>query len=422
MSSRIEQSYRIAKEIYAEHGINADNAIAELEKITIGIHAWQGDDVRGFEAATAHALTGGCQVTGNHPGVARTADELRADLDAAMKLIPGKVKIGLQGHEVDKMVPGVDRDAYTIENFSGWLDWAKDRKIGMDIAPAFYSHPMLDHNLSVSHPDPAIRKFWIGHGQACRRISEIFARELGVVSVCNQWFPDGFKDIPCDRQAFRDRLRDALDEIFSDPVNENLVRDAVEPKLFGIGVESCTVGSHDFYASYAAKRNKLICIDSGHFHPTEQIGDKISAFASNGVGMLLHVSRGVRWDSDHIVLLDDSLLSIARETIQARKRGAEVHLMLDYFDGSVNRIGAWAVGSRALAKGLLIALLEPTAEIAAAEGKLDYGSRMIRMEAAKTLPWQAVWEYYCAKHDCPDDFALEKPLDAYEAKILAERK
>ena len=422
MGNIIEKSYHLASEIFAGHGIDTDKAISELEKITIGLHAWQGDDVRGFENATAHALTGGCQVTGNHPGAARSADELRDDLDAAMKLIPGRVKVGLQGHEVDKMIPGTDRDNYSIENFSSWLDWAKARKIGLDIAPAYYSHPMLDHNLSVSHPDPGIRKFWIGHGQACRRISEVFARELGEVSVCNQWFPDGFKDIPCDRQLFRERLREALDEIFSDPVDEKVVRDAVEPKLFGIGVESCTVGSHDFYASYAAKHHKLICIDSGHFHPTEEIGDKISAFAANGMGMLLHVSRGVRWDSDHIVLLNDSLLSIARETIQARKRGAEVHLMLDYFDGSVNRIGAWAVGSRALAKGLLIALLEPTAEIDAAERNLEYGSRMIRMEAAKSLPWQAVWAYYCAKHESPDDFGLEKPLAAYEAKILAERK
>ena len=419
--SIVEKNYAAAKEIYAAHGIDTDAVIKEIDIIPIGVHAWQGDDVKGFENATAHALTGGCQVTGNHPGVARSADELRADLECALKLIPGTVKVGLQGHEVDKMIPGVDRDAFTVENFSSWLDWAKEKKIGMDLAPAFYSHPKLDHGLSVSHPDPAIREFWINHGRACRRISEVFARELGVVSVCNQWFPDGFKDAPVDRQAFRERLRDSLDEIFAEKVDNTLVRDAVEPKLFGIGVESCTIGSHDFYMAYSTKNDLLICLDSGHFHPTEVISDKISSIAANGGKMLLHVSRGVRWDSDHIVLLDDNLLNIASETVLALRRGAELHLMLDYFDGSVNRVAAWAIGSRALRKGLLIGALSAVPAVYEAEKELDFSARLLRQEAVRSLPWQAVWNYYCESKGCGDDFQIEAPLNAYEKTIIAAR-
>ena len=363
--SQIEKSYQLAKEQYASLGVDTDAALKKLSEEAISIHAWQGDDVVGFEPQE-HSLTGGCQVTGNYPGRARTPDELRADLDKAMSLLSGNLRVNLQAHEVDRMFPGQDRDALTIDNYSGWLAWAKERKIGLDLAPAYYSHEKLDHGLSLSHPDAAIRKFWINHGKACRKIGAQFGRELGTPCLCNVWAPDGFKDIPADRLAPRQRLLESLDATYEEKFPETELLDAVESKLFGIGAESYTVGSHDFYLTYAAKHNKLICLDSGHFHPTESIGDKISAICCQQGRILLHVSRGVRWDSDHVILLNDELQSIARETV----RGAgpnQVYIALDYFDASINRVGAWVIGTRNMQKALLIALLEPVKRAAAEE-------------------------------------------------------
>ena len=415
----LEKLYPLAQEVYAQHGVDTEAALAKLAEIPLSLHAWQGDDVVGFES-TGHALTGGCQVTGNYPGRARTADELRADLEQALKLLPGKkLRVCLQAHEVDNLKPGQDRDTFTIENFSNWLDWAADRKLGLDIAPVYYSHPKLDMGLSLSHPDAAIRKFWIDHGKACRRIAAAFGKRLGTPSVNNVWVPDGFKDIPADRRAPRERLLESLDATFEEQLPEQYILDAVESKLFGIGVESYTTGSHDFYLTYAAKHNKLICLDTGHFHPTESIADKLSAICSQDGRILLHISRGVRWDSDHVTLLDDNLRDLAREAIH-NYNGKNIFFTLDYFDASINRIAAWVVGARAWQKALLIALLEPQG-LAQDETQGDFTARMAHREAFKTLLWGVVWAQYCAQNNLPQDSEVLAPIRKYEQEVLLAR-
>ena len=417
--SNTAKAFEIACDIYREHGVDPVKAIETLKKIPVSLHAWQGDDVVGFENFET-ALTGGCQVTGNYPGRARTADELRSDLDLVFKLVPGTKRVCLQGHQVDKMIKGVDRDGFTIEHFENWLGWAQEKKIGMDIAPCYYSHPKLDHGLSLSHPDPAIRKFWIDHGKAIRRIGEEFGKKLGTPAVCNFWMPDGFKDIPADRYSPRLRLAESLDTIFADKIDEKYLLDAVESKLFGIGVESCTVGSHEFYLMYAAKNNKLICLDSGHFHPTESIADKLSAVVAQQGRILLHVSRGVRWDSDHVILLNDELLSIARE---AAVYGFidKIFFCLDYFDASINRIAAMVTGARNMQKALLIALLEPTKLLKQEEDAWNFSARMARQEEIKTLPWASVWRYYCESENIPDDYNFMQDVKEYEKSVLLAR-
>ena len=417
--SDVEKSYELAKEQYAALGVDTEAALKRLEKEAISIHAWQGDDVVGFEPQE-HSLTGGCQVTGNYPGRARNADELRNDLDLALKLIPGHHRVGLQGHQVDRMFPGVDRDGFTIENFRSWLDWAKAKKIGLDIAPAFYGHDKLDHNLSLAHPDPAIREFWIRHGIACRKIGETFGRELGTPAIVNFWMPDGFKDTPSDRFAPRQRMMESLDRCFAEKIDPAFERDTVEQKLFGIGVESCTVGSHEFFLLYAASRGKILCFDTGHFHPTEQVADKLSAVFCMMDEIFLHVSRGVRWDSDHVVVVNDELLNLARESV-AYGYLDKIHFGLDYFDATINRIAAWVIGARDFQKALLIALLEPACA-KKAERELDYTARLALQEAAKSLPWGIVWNEWCERHNVPSDFEFMNEIRDYEKRILAERK
>lgn len=418
--SRSEEMYRIASEQYGELGISTEAVLKRLDEMPLSINAWQGDDVKGFET-TGHALTGGCQVTGNYPGCARNSEELRQDLDTALKLLAGKkLRVCLQGHEVDCMMPGRDRDAFTLENFSGWLDWAADRKLGMDIAPAYYSHPKLIDGLSLSHPDPAIRQFWIDHGKAIRRIGAAFGARLGTPAVCNVWVPDGFKDQPADRRAPRERLLEALDATFAEEFPETQLLDAVESKLFGIGVESYTVGSHDFYLTYAAQHNKLICLDTGHFHPTESIPDKLSAICAQNGRILLHVSRGVRWDSDHVILLDDPLLDLGREAVR-NDNGHNLFYTLDYFDASINRLAAWVIGARNWQKALLIAMLEPSAPACQYEYAGDFTARMAYREAIKSLPWGAVWNYYCESRGVPADADVLAPIRAYEKEVLVKR-
>jgi len=417
--NRTERHFEIAREIYAEYGVDVLEALKRLELIHLSIHAWQGDDVVGFENIN-HAMTGGCQVTGNHPGRARTADELRADLDVVLKLIPGHHRVGLQGYHVDRMLPGRDRDSFTVENFSAWLDWAKQRKIGLDIAPAFYSHPKLDHGFSLSHPDEGIRKFWIEHGRACRKIGAEFGRAMGTPAICNFWVPDGFKDTPADRYSPRRRLLESLDACFEERFSPELVRDAIESKLFGIGTESCTIGSNEFYLLYAAMHDKMVCFDSGHFHPTESVADKISAIFCMMGEVLLHVSRGVHWDSDHVLVINDELLSITREAA-AYGFLDKIHFALDYFDASINRIAAWVIGSRNLQKALLSALLEPHEEILKFEQCWDFSSRLAAQENAKSLPWQAVWNYFCMKNELPAGMEFMSEINAYEKKTLEVR-
>ena len=417
--SNISKLYDCAKEIYAERGIDTEAAMARVAEMPLSIHAWQGDDVVGFES-TGHALTGGCQVTGNYPGRARTSDELRMDLEQAIALIAGKkLRVCLQAHEVDKLAPGQDRDTFTIDNFTGWLDWAAEKHLGMDIAPVYYSHPKLDMGLSLSHPDAAIRRFWVDHGKACRRIGAEFGKRLGTPCVCNVWVPDGFKDIPADRRAPRERLLESLNATFEEQFPETQLLDAVESKLFGIGVESYTTGSHDFYLTYAASHNKLICLDTGHFHPTESIADKLSAICSQNGRILLHISRGVRWDSDHVILLDDPLLDLARESVR-NYNGSNIFFTLDYFDASINRLAAWVIGARCWQKALLIAMLEPEG-LNEEEYKGDFTARMACREAIKTLPWGAVWAQFCEQNNIPQDKDVMAPIRKYEKNVLLAR-
>ena len=419
MACSIEKAFEMACEKYASYGVDVKAALAALDKIALSIHAWQGDDVVGFENIN-HALTGGCQVTGNYPGRARNSEELRQDLDLALALIPGKHRVNLQGHQVDKMIPGVDRDAFTLENFSGWLDWAKDKKIGMDIAPAFYSHKLLDNGLSLSHPDQAIREFWINHGIACRKIGAEFGKVLGSPAIVNFWAPDGFKDKPADAFAPRQRLAESLDKCFAEKIDSAFERDAVEAKLFGIGTESCTVGSHEFYMLYAPSRQKMLCLDSGHFHPTESIGEKLSAIFTFMDEILLHVSRGVRWDSDHVTTLNDELLAIARESV-AYGYSSKIHYALDYFDASINRVAAWVIGARSFQMALLMALLEPHKMLTGAENSFDFTTRLALQETAKTLPWGAVWDYYCLQNNVPTGWDYMDTIKKYEKEVLLNR-
>ncbi|MCL2377695.1 MAG: L-rhamnose isomerase [Defluviitaleaceae bacterium] len=394
-------AYTSAKEIYASLGIDTEAALARLDTIPISIHCWQGDDVRGFEGSDD--LTGGIQATGNHPGRARTAVELRANLDKALALIPGAAKINL--HAIYGDVNGVDRNEITPEHFASWADWAVERGLGLDFNPTLFSHPKSADGLTLSHPDPAIRNFWIEHCKRCRKIGEYFGKKTGQASVVNIWAPDGYKDIPADQLTPRKRLEEALDEILSEKLNPAYVIDAVESKLFGIGVESYTVGSHEFYMGYSVKNNIALCLDAGHFHPTEVISAKISAVSLFVKDLLLHVSRPVRWDSDHVVLLDDELLAIAHEIIRHNLLN-RVHIGMDFFDGSIDRIMAWAIGGRNVRKALLAALLEPYAEIQKAEENLDFTKRLLMLEEKKMLPWQAVWNEYCNRKNAPERLVL----------------
>ena len=414
----MKQNYQIAKEIYEAKGIDTEKVLTDLSKIALSIHAWQADDVTGFEN-TGHALTGGCQVTGNYPGRARNADETREDLEFAMKFIPGKHRVCLQAHQVDKMLPNTDRDEFSIDNFANWKNWSQAKSIPLDIAPVFYSHPKLDHGLSLSHPDKGIRDFWINHGKAIRHVAAEFGKVSGSASVCNFWMPDGFKDIPADKLAPRQRMAESLNTIFAEKISDELELDALESKLFGIGTESCTITSHDFCLTYSALHDILICLDSGHFHPTESVADKLSALKALQRKILLHVSRGVRWDSDHVIVLNDELLNIGREIAFC---GAEdIYIGLDYFDATINRVGAWVIGAQNMLKSLLIGMLEPVKEVCDAENSFDFTARLALSEDIKTLPWGAVWEEYLERNQILPINDFLKLLKEYEQDVQFKR-
>jgi len=417
---RIEQAYEIAKEIYAEAGVDAEKALQQLAKIPISLHCWQGDDVGGFERAGAQLSGGGIQATGNYPGKARTIEELRMDLDKALSLIPGKHRLNLHACYLDHGGKPVDRDQIEARHFQSWIDWAKERKMGMDFNPTFFSHPKANDGFTLTHPDEAIRRFWIQHGILCRRIGAEMGRQLGTPTVTNVWIPDGYKDIPADRRGPRERLADALDAVFKESLKPQYHLDAVESKLFGIGAESYTAGSHEFYLGYAVSRQKLLCLDAGHFHPTEVISDKISSVLFFVPGLLLHVSRPVRWDSDHVVILDDELQNIAREIVRSGQLN-RIHIGLDFFDASINRIAAWVIGTRNMLKALLLALLEPTDTLQAMERKMDFTQRLAMMEELKTLPWTAVWDYYCLQKNVPAGMAWFEEVKQYEKDVLSKR-
>ena len=411
--------YEDARDRYAELGVDAADALKRLAAIPISLHCWQGDDVGGFERFGS-ALGGGLAATGNYPGKARTPDELRADAEQALSLIPGRHRFNLHACYGEFGGRVVDRDQIGPEHFAGWIEWARTLGIGLDFNPTFFSHPNAADNFTLSHADNAIREFWIAHGIACRRIGAAIGRSLGTPCITNLWIPDGMKDTPIDRVQPRERLIASLDAVFDEHFDPAHLRDAVEGKLFGIGCESYTVGSHEFYYGYALTRGKLLTLDSGHYHPTETVTDKISAVLMHVPEILLHVSRGVRWDSDHVVILNDDLEAIGQELV----RGAflhRVHIGLDYFDASINRIAAWTIGTRNMIKALLKALLEPADALRTLERNGDYTARLALLEEMKTLPFGAVWDQYCESAGVPVGRAWLAPIKAYEERVLAGR-
>jgi len=419
VASSQEQQYYAARQQYADVGVDVDRALQRLSGIAISLHCWQGDDVNGFEKA-GQALGGGLAVTGAYPGKARDADELRCDLDAALRLIPGTHRINLHASYGEFGRTTVNRDEIELHHYAGWIDWARERSLGIDFNPTFFSHPLAADGFTLSHPDDAVRCFWVRHGQRCREIGEAIGEALGTTCVTNVWIPDGYKDSPVDRLAPRRRLEESLDRIFARPLNPLHNLDAVEPKLFGIGSESYVVGSHEFYLGYAIRRNKLMCLDAGHYHPTESIADKLTSVLMSVDRVLLHVSRGVRWDSDHVVTLNDDLLAISQELVRNHLLDV-VHIGLDFFDASINRIAAWVIGARNLLKSLLVALLEPTDRLRRAELEGDLTTRLALLEECRTLPFGAIWDHYCRQRNVPVGQSWLAEVRSYERNVLARR-
>ncbi len=410
--------YNLAKEFYASRGIDTEAALMRLADIPLSIHCWQGDDVGGFERAGS--LDGGLAATGNYPGKARTADELRADIEQAFALIPGPKRLNLHALYAETNGQKISRDELAPEHFANWLAWAKAARVALDFNPSFFSHPNAADGLTLTHPNDDIRAFWIRHGQASRRIAAAFGKALHSPSVTNFWIPDGMKDTPFDRAAPRLRLIESLDRIFADPLPPQYELDAVESKLFGVGCESYTAGSHEFYMGYALSRQKLLCLDAGHFHPTETLADKLSALLPFLPGILLHLSRGVRWDSDHVVTFTDDLLATLDQTLNA-KAPDNIYISLDYFDASINRIAAWTIGARNARKAMLAALLQPRAALQQAEDAFDYTTRLALQEEAKTFPLLPVWDEACRRASIPLDGEWLPIIKNYEKTQLANR-
>ena len=412
-------AYENARLRYAAFGVDTELALECLAHIPVSLHCWQGDDVAGFEG-TDTALGGGLAVTGNCPGKARNADELRADIEKALSLIPGRHRINLHASYAETDGRKVDRNALAPEHFARWRDWALGQGLSLDFNPSFFAHRLAGDGFTLSHRDAAIRQFWIEHGIACRRIAAHFGAAQGSPCVTNVWVPDGYKDTPVDRKTPRERLAGSLDAMFAEAIDPRVVLEAVESKLFGIGSESYVVGSHEFYLGYALSRKKLLCLDTGHFHPTESVSDKISAVLQWSERLLLHVSRGVRWDSDHVVTLSDELESIAQEVVRGGFLG-RVHLGLDFFDASINRIAAWVIGSRALIQALLRALLEPIDRLRAAEQAGDYTTRLALQEEIRNLPFGAVWDMACERGGAPAGLGWLEEVKAHERDVLSLR-
>jgi L-rhamnose isomerase len=416
--SNVEKSYELAKESYAKFGVDTDKVLDAMDNVSISMHCWQGDDVIGFE--DSGSLTGGIQTTGNYPGKARNAQELRQDIDKVLTMIPGKNhKINLHALYAETNGEKVGRDELEPKHFQNWVDWAKEKGLGLDFNPSYFSHP-LSENGTLTNKDEGIRKFWIEHGKRSRKIAEYFGKELGKTCITNFWIPDGSKDIPADRVAPRALYKDALDQIFAEKIDPNYNKDAVESKVFGIGLESYTAGSHEFCMGYAMKNDKLVCLDAGHFHPTEVISNKISSILLFMDELLLHVSRPVRWDSDHVVILDDELNAIAQELVRGDFLG-RTHIALDFFDASINRLAAWAIGTRNTQKAILTAMCEPSDLLKKFENEGDFTSRLAIMEELKTYPAGAVWDYYCETRGVPVREAWLSEVKQYEKDVLSKR-
>ncbi len=419
-NSSVEKAYALASERYSQYGIDVGKVLEKLSKISISLHCWQGDDVGGFESSGGLS-DGGIMATGNYPGRARNADELRMDLQKAFDLIPGSHRLNLHAIYAETGGKRVERNKLEPKHFSIWMDWAKDKKLGLDFNPSFFSHPKAKSGFTLASSDEGIRKFWVEHGIACRKIGEQMGREVGSPCVTNIWIPDGYKDIPVDRKGPRELLRKSLDEILKPKMDKHFLLDAVESKLFGIGSESYVVGSHEFYLGYAIEKNVLLCLDTGHFHPTETISDKISSVLLYLDEILLHISRGVRWDSDHVVISSDELSAIAQEIVRGNFLD-RVHIGLDYFDASINRIAAWVIGARSMQKALLAALLEPTASLRKLEKSDDFTARLAMLEEIKALPFGPIWDYYCSKSSVPVGDDWIKDVKDYEKKVSSKRQ
>jgi L-rhamnose isomerase len=418
--SAIEKAYQTAAQRYAEAGVDVEAALAKLAEISLSIHCWQGDDVAGFERPSAGLTGGGIQVTGSHPGRARSPEELRMDLDAAFSLIPGRHRLNLHAMYGEFGERPVDRDQIAPEHYRGWIAWTKERGLGMDFNATCFSHPKADSGFTLSHSDEATRAFWIEHVKRSREISAHLGRELGSPCIHDLWIPDGSKDTPVDRWSRRRLLEQALDDVYAVEYASQEMKDALESKLFGIGSESFVVGSHDFYLAYALSRGKMVCLDLGHFHPTESVADKISALLLFSDELLLHISRGVRWDSDHVVILSDEVRAVMEEVVRGEAL-SRVHLALDFFDASLNRVGAWAIGARATLQALLTALLQPHQKLRDIEHQGDNFARLALLEELKTLPFGGVWDYHCLRMDTPVGSALVRRVQDYEANVTSRR-
>jgi len=414
----ISKAYAIAAERYAALGVDTETAIARLEKVAVSLHCWQGDDVGGFENPGGE-LGGGIAATGNYPGKARTADELRRDLDQVYALLPGNHRLNLHAIylESDRKI---ERNKIEPRHFSAWVDWARANRHGLDFNPTCFSHPKAADGFTLSHRDAGIRRFWVEHCIACRRIGSYFGRELGTPAVTNIWIPDGYKDVPADRLTPRELLRDSLDAVLAEKIDSAFNLDAVEPKLFGIGSESYVTGSMEFYLSYALSRKILLTLDSGHFHPTETVSDKISSLLLFFDELLLHVSRGVRWDSDHVVTFNDELQAIAQEVVR-NDAFERIHIGLDYFDASINRVAAWTIGARNTLRALLVSMLEPREMLRSCEAAGDFSGRLALQEELKSMPFGAVWDYYCLQKDVPVGMDFMDVIRDYEKRELSKR-
>jgi L-rhamnose isomerase len=419
-TSLIESNYKQARERYGEMGVDTEKALSTLEKMSLSLHCWQGDDVGGFEAGGGTLSGGGIQATGNYPGRARTPDELRMDLEKAFEMIPGPHRLNLHASYGEFKERDVDRDEIEPAHFQGWIDWARKHQINLDFNSTYFSHPKADAGYTLSSKDDGIRAFWVEHAKRCREIGAHMGRELGNPCIHNIWIPDGAKDITVDRWKHRELLKNALDEVFEKPYDPKHMKDAVECKLFGIGSESFVVGSHEFYLGYALTGGKMLCIDLGHFHPTESVSDKLSSILLYTDELLLHVSRGVRWDSDHVVIMNDDVRHLAEEIVRGNVM-SRVHVATDFFDASMNRVGAWVIGSRSTIKCFLAALLEPRKTLMSYEEGGDYFSRLALLEEMKTMPLGAVWDYYCLRSGVQVGMSYIDKIQQYERKVLRKR-
>jgi L-rhamnose isomerase len=421
LTNEIMVAYQMAKEQYAGWGVDVELALRNLDQVALSIHCWQGDDVSGFEKPDAQLSGGGIQVTGNYPGKARNVEELRKDLLQVYKMVPGVHRLNLHAIYGEFGKKFVDRDEIKPEHFLGWVEWAIQNNLRIDFNCTCFSHPKAESGYTLSSKDLAIRNFWINHVKKTREISAFIGEKQSSACIHNIWIPDGSKDFPVERYQYREILKESLDEIFSEYYAPELIKDALESKLFGIGSEAFVVGSHEFYMGYALKNHKMLCIDMGHFHPTELIADKISAILQFSDQLLLHISRGIRWDSDHIVIVNDDLQFLCQELVRSTK-WRQVMLGLDFFDATVNRIGAWVIGARAVMKALLLAFLEPSEQLRVYEENEDYFARLALLEACKVMPFGAIWDYYCLSRNVPLEKDIINQIQHYEKIELSKRQ